>query len=158
MSDFIQKPEERLLALLQKISQLPITRNPDITTLSLPQTAMLTWVAHSPGVGVQDIAKGLGVTPPTVSVAARKLAQDGWLERRKDPEDRRTRPLYLTAKGEEAITQLDQHRAKMLESFLSGLAPDEQEQLINLLSRAIQAMEAKLEQRNLDTRPNKETA
>ena len=155
MSDLIKNPEERLLTLLQKLSQLPVMRNSDITPLSLPQTAMLNWVAHSPGVGVQEIAKVLGVTPPTVSVAIRKLVGDGWLERRQDPDDRRTRPLYLTAKGEEAISQLDQHRARMLEFFLSGLAPDEQEHLINLLSRAIQAMETKLEQHNTAVETNK---
>ena len=155
MSDFTQKPEERLLTQLQKISQLPITPNPGITPLSVPQVAMLSWVARSPGVGVQEIAKGLGVTPPTVSVAIRRLVHDGWLERRQDPDDRRTRPLYLTPKGEEAIIKINQHHAKMLEFFLSGLALDEQEQLINLLTRAIQAMETQLELQNYEVSSNK---
>ena len=130
-------------------------RKPDSLPLSPPQAAMLDWVAHSPGIGVQEIAKGIGVTPPTVSVAIRKLVRDGWIERRNDPDDRRARPLYLSDKGEEMIAQLHQHRAKMLQFFLSGLEPDEQEQLIDLLARAIQAMETKLRQHRADVETNK---
>jgi MarR family transcriptional regulator for hemolysin len=143
-----QDPSERLNALLQKLTKLPVTRQPAFTPLSLPQTAMLDWVARSPGIGVQEIAKGIGVTPPTVSVAIRRLVRDGWLARRQDPDDRRARPLYLTEKGEEIVAQFNQHRTQMLQFFLSGLAPEEQEQLIDLLARAINRMEAWMEKQN----------
>jgi DNA-binding MarR family transcriptional regulator len=107
----------------------------------MPQAAVLRWVARSPGCGVRDIAKGLHVTPPTISVGVRRLVEDGWLEQRSDPHDRRARPLYPTEKGQQYLNTLRQHHNRMLRIFLSGLSPDEQETLINLLGRAIAALE-----------------
>lgn len=110
--------------------------------LSAPQIALVSWVNRSPGCGVLDISKGLNVTPPTVSVAVRRLVQDGLLEQRSDPDDKRARPIYLTEKGTELVQALKVHRTQMLKVFLSGLSDEEKEQLICLLDRAVSAIEA----------------
>lgn len=136
------QPENQLLALLKRMGDLPMMKPPSESPLSMPQVAMLNWVAHSPGCGVRDIAKGLHVTPPTVSVGIRRLVQDGWLEQRSDPDDRRARPIFLTEKGVELVANFREHRTQMLKLFLSGLASNEQENLICLLDRAISALEA----------------
>jgi DNA-binding MarR family transcriptional regulator len=108
----------------------------------MPQVAMLNWVARSPGCGVRDIAQGLRVTPPTISVGVRRLVKDGWLEQRNDPDDRRARPLFLTDKGKGFVDIIHQHRMETIRLFLSGLSNVEQEQLICLLDRAIGALES----------------
>ncbi len=135
------QPENQMLALLKRMSDLPMMKPPSESPLSMPQVAMLNWVARSPGCGVRDLAKGLHVTPPTVSVGIRRLVRDGWLEQRSDPDDRRSRPIFLTEKGVELSETIREHRTQMLKLFLSGLAMDEQEQLIGLLDRAISALE-----------------
>ena len=145
------KPEERLHALLKHLAVLPLTRKPDSIPLSTPQIALLDWVARNPGIGVLEIAERLQVTPPTVSVAARRLVKAGWLEYQPDPHDRRAKNLFVTPKGEKIVAELLQHRSKMLQFFLSGLLPDEQKQLISLLERAIDQMEVKL--KALDQNP-----
>ena len=114
---------------------------PSESPLSMPQVTMLNWVARSPGCGVREIAQGLHVTPPTISVGVRRLIKDGWLEQKNDPDDRRSRPLFLTDKGEAFVDIIQQHRAQTIKSFLSGLSTNEQEQLISLLDRAINALE-----------------
>jgi DNA-binding MarR family transcriptional regulator len=141
MPDTLASPEERLLKLLQRMRAIPVLRPPDEFPLSMPQVAVLRWVARSPGCGVRDIAKGLHVTPPTISVGVRRLVEDGWLEQRSDPHDRRARPLYPTEKGQQYLGTLRQHHNRMLKVFLSGLSPEEQEILIDLLGRAITALE-----------------
>ncbi len=134
-------PEERLLKLLQRMRAIPVLRPPQESPLSMPQVAVLRWVAQFPGCGVRDIARGLHVTPPTISVSVRRLVEDGWLEQRSDPHDRRARPLYPTAQGRQYLEVLRKHHNRMLKIFLSGLTPDEQETLIDLLGRAITALE-----------------
>ena len=140
------QPENQMLVLLKRMSNLPMMKPPSESPLSIPQVAMLNWAARSPGCGVRDIAKGLHVTPPTISVGIRRLVKDGWVEQRSDPDDRRARPIFLTEKGAELVAIIKEHRTKMLELFLSGLARDEQEQLICLLDRAISALETAQQQ------------
>jgi len=138
----ITNPEDRLSNLLQRLSSIPIMMPPKESPLSMPQAMLVNWVARTPGCGVLDIAKGLNLTPPTVSVGIRKLVKSGWLEQREDPNDRRARPIYLTDKGQAFAAGMKAHRTDMLKQFLSGLTNDEQEQLICLLDRAVTALEA----------------
>ncbi|MFC1997485.1 MarR family winged helix-turn-helix transcriptional regulator [Chloroflexota bacterium] len=134
-------PENRMLDLLKRMSKLPVMKPPSESPLSMPQVTMLNWVARSPGCGVRDIAQGLHVTPPTVSVGIRRLIKDGWLEQKEDPDDRRARPLFVTEKGKAFVAIIQQHRTQTIKLFLSGLSTGEQEQLISLLDRAISALE-----------------
>jgi DNA-binding MarR family transcriptional regulator len=135
------QPENQMLALLKRMGKLPMMKPPSESPLSMPQVAMLNWVARHPGCGVREIAAGLHVTPPTVSVGVRRLVADGWLEQRNDPDDRRARPIFLTEKGSNLVNVIRDHRTLMLSQFLSGLTDDEQGQLIYLLDRAISALE-----------------
>jgi len=143
-------PENRLLALLRHMTSLPLLHGPKDVKLSPPAVALLTWIDRSPGCGVLDIAKGLRLAAPTISVGIRRLEKGGWLERRRDLQDRRARPLFLTSQGMAAMQQVRAHRTDMLKFFLSGLTSGEQEQLLDLLDRAITAMET-----NLVTGPEK---
>lgn len=135
------KPESRMLDLLKRMRELAILKPPGESPLSMPQITLLNWVAQSPGCGVREIAQGLHVTPPTISVGVRRLIRDGWLEQKNDPADRRARPLYLTEKGQGFIDAIQRHRSETIRLFLAGLSTTEQEQLITLLDRAIRALE-----------------
>jgi DNA-binding MarR family transcriptional regulator len=135
-------PEDRMMAVLQRMSAMPMMKPAKEFPLSAPQIALVSWVNRSPGCGVLDISKALNVTPPTVSVGVRRLVRDGWLEQRSDPDDKRARPIYLTDRGTELVNTLKEHRTLMLKVFLSGLNDEEKEQLICLLDRAVSAIEA----------------
>jgi DNA-binding MarR family transcriptional regulator len=134
-------PETRLLKLLGQLSTLSVMQLPEDIELSRPAISLLTWISSSPGCGVVDIARGLHLSPPTISVGIRRLIKGGWLERRHDPEDRRARPVYLTRKGKAFIKDLRAHQTKMFRIFLSGLSTEEQDQLISLLEQAISSLE-----------------
>jgi len=136
--------ENRLLSLLRHLGTLPLLHIPDDLGLSPPAVAQLSWVSRTPGCGVLDIAKGLRLAPPTVSVGIRRLVSAGLLEQRSDPNDLRVRPLFLTQQGEELVNRMRGHRTQMLKFFLSGLEEFEQEQLLELLERAVNEMERKL--------------
>jgi DNA-binding MarR family transcriptional regulator len=133
--------ETRLLNLLGQLSTLSVMQLPEDIELSRPAISLLTWISSSPGCGVVDIARGLHLSPPTISVGIRRLIKGGWLERRHDPEDRRARPVYLTRKGKAFIKDLRAHQIKMFRIFLSGLSTEEQDQLVRLLEQAISSLE-----------------
>jgi DNA-binding MarR family transcriptional regulator len=133
-------PEERFIDLLKQITEIPLTFLPDEIEISRSAVPLLMWVARTPGCGVLDIAKGLQLSPPTISVGIHRLVNDGWIERRKDPSDQRVRPLFLTSKGDAVVQQIRDHRKRVVRVFLAGLTPDEQQLFFSLMEKAVKAM------------------
>ena len=82
--------------------------------LTAGQILTLIEVALSPGTTVSNIGQRLGVQLSTVSRNADIVGTYGrqgkkglgLVERRPDPEDRRVKGLYLTAKGVRAVTRM----------------------------------------------------
>ena len=94
------KPEDRLAMLMQRLLKLRLAEIPRLDyDLSFSQMEILWFIIRSSKCRVQDIADGLGITPPTVSVALKRLEDAGWLERHPDPEDGRATRSTLTEKS-----------------------------------------------------------
>jgi len=132
--------EERFFELMKMVRKLGLDTHPlENVPVSPAQMALLDFVAVYPGCGVQDIAKGLGLTPPTVSVGVRKLEESGLVERKPNPIDGRSLQFFLTRRGQLLQRQIqDSHRNK-IRRLLSGLTPQEQEMLLGLLEKALSA-------------------
>jgi len=142
MVDVSLPAEDRFLELLHRLRRVGQGLPPfEDVQLTPPQLILLDWIAGSPGCGVQEIAAGLGLTPPTVSVRVRRLEEAGLLERRPDPRDRRAVRLFLTAQGEALHRRAQDFRRRKIRRLLAGLTPQEQETLLDLLERAISAAE-----------------
>lgn len=135
-------PEERFVDLIKQFAHIPLMFLPDDIELSSSAVPLLMWVSRSPGCGVLDIAKGLQLSPPTISVGIHRLVKGGWLERRQDPQDQRLRPLYLTAKGNEVVCRVKAHRIRIVRIFLAGLTSEEQQLLYALMEKAVNRMTA----------------
>lgn len=138
------KPEDRLVRFMQRMVKLRLAEMPRLDyDLSFSQMEMLWFIKEAPNCRVQDIADGLGITPPTVSVALRRLEEAGWLERHPDPGDGRVTCSSLTEKSVEMLQRVQMAQNRGVERFLAGLTADEKEQLINLLEKAIASAEAR---------------
>ena len=109
-----------------------------------PQLALLDWLAASPDCGVGDVATGLGLTAPTVSVGVRRLEKAGLLERKPDPKDGRAIRLSLTAQGHALQEQAHAFRREKMRCVLAGLTTEEAETLVALLERAVSTAEETL--------------
>jgi len=134
--------EERLLAPFDRLRRIALGENPlEDSGVTGPQLTLLQRVAASPGCGIQELADGLGLTAPTVSVAVRRLEDAGLLERQPDPADGRAVRLFLTGQGQAMQQRAQTFRLNKMRRLLSGLAPEEQEQLLSLLERAMDAAE-----------------
>lgn len=134
---------ERLLALFNRLRRIALGHNPlEGTGVTGSQLALLDRIAASPGCGIQEIADGLGLTAPTVSVGVRRLEEAGLLERQPDPADGRAVRLFLTDRGRALQQQARTFRLDKMRWLLAGLTLQEQEMLLALLERAIDAAEA----------------
>lgn len=101
---------ERMIRLLEKMKGLGMKQgllsNID---LSLSQFSMLIFVARMPGCRANEVADAMGLSAATVSVALRKLEDEGWISRKEDPDDKRASRLGLTEKGEQMKTRMLEH-------------------------------------------------
>lgn len=61
--------------------------------------AALNLVGHAPGLRIDDLASGLGLSHPGTVRLVDRLAADGLLERRSSTSDRRAVELHLTVAG-----------------------------------------------------------
>jgi len=134
--------QERLLELFERMRQFALGHNPlEDSGVTMPQLTLLDSVARAPGCGLQELADGLGLTAPTVSVGMRRLEQAGLLERQADPADGRAIRLFLSARGQALQQEAHTFRLDKMRRLLAGLAPEEQETLLALLERAVDAAE-----------------
>lgn len=135
---------EAFLALMNRLRKLGMGSPSSGTALVSPaQMALLDWIAASDGCGVQDIADGLNLTPPTVSVGVRRLEEAGLLKRKSHPQDKRAVQFFLTAKGQSLQQQSQDFRRQKLELILSGLTQQERDTLLELLAKALQTAESR---------------
>ncbi len=134
--------EERFLNLMKRVRKLGLDTNVCMDESVTPaQVTILEWIAASPGCGVQEIADGLGLTPPTVSVGVRKLEESGLVERKPNPSDKRSVQFSLTEQGQNLQEKIQVAHRRKFQRLLAGLNTQEQETLLQLLERAIQTAE-----------------
>jgi MarR family transcriptional regulator for hemolysin len=139
-----KKPEDRLASLMRRLLKLRFVEVPRLDyDLSISQMEILLFVQGSEKCRVQDIADGLGITPPSVSVALQRLERGGWLERHPDPEDRRASCSALTKKSRQMMGRVKDAQHRGVEQFLMGLTADEKNRLVDLLEKAITSAEGR---------------
>ena len=141
MFDNIQEAD-RFLHLMDRLRRLGRGIPPPIEAQISPSLlSLVEYAAESPGCGVQEMAKGLNLATPTVSIGAQKLEEAGLVERQSDPQDGRAVRLFLTPEGHDLHQRTSNYRRQKFERLLAGLTPQEQETLLGLLEKALNAAE-----------------
>lgn len=72
-----------------------------------------------------DLAVDLDLEPITVARLVDKLEASGFLERRRDPADRRAHRLYLLPGAAPILHELEGEAEKLLQDAVTGLSADE---------------------------------
>jgi len=137
--DMAEEPSDRFITLMMRLRRLAPEQAAQISPSAM---AIIDFVASEPYCGVKDVARGLEVSAPTVSVAVRQLEDAGLIARRAHPHDGRAVQLFLTPRGQEIYEQTYLSRRQVFERLLAGLSEDEQEIMLNLLSKALDDYEA----------------
>ncbi|MFF9814920.1 MarR family winged helix-turn-helix transcriptional regulator [Streptomyces sp. NPDC014006] len=88
------------------------------------QLALLRHVGAHEGVTVRQAAEALLIKPNNVSALVTQLTEQGLLERRPDPADKRVAHLHLTGTARARITEVDAlmgaHLARALRNLTDG--------------------------------------
>jgi DNA-binding MarR family transcriptional regulator len=103
--------------------------------LTLPQCKVLGQLSRNEGISQAQLAELTITDPMTLVRTLDRMQQDGWVERRPDPADRRAHRLYLREPARPIVARMwklaDQARAELLAIF----KPQEREQLVELIER-----------------------
>jgi DNA-binding MarR family transcriptional regulator len=85
--------------------------------LSPPHAGILRTIASEPGSSQQALSGRLGVLPSRVVAHVDELEARGYVERRRNPDDRRLHALYLTTSGKRLMQKIStlarQHERRM---------------------------------------------
>ncbi|MFJ8823713.1 MarR family winged helix-turn-helix transcriptional regulator [Streptomyces sp. NPDC102467] len=97
--------------------------------------AVLTLLKRYGDMRMSRLAELLAVDMSVASRHVAHTADRGWIERRPDPADKRSRILTLTAEGHERMEDLNVRTTELLAERLSDWSDDEVNQLITLMTR-----------------------
>lgn len=94
----------RLNVLSRKVSRLYNNRCL-VNGITAAQSFVIFDVMDHPGTSVKDIAARVQLDSPAVTGLIDRLAKEDLVERRDDPNDRRSLKIYLTNKGKDLAEQ-----------------------------------------------------
>jgi DNA-binding MarR family transcriptional regulator len=103
--------------------------------LTRPQWQVLSLLHRRPGLSQSELAEMLEVERATAGRMIDRLQQKGWVQRRRDPADRRTWRLHLTAEAEAVQAGMGGIAAEMIDDAMATLHPGEREALAEMLGR-----------------------
>jgi DNA-binding MarR family transcriptional regulator len=103
--------------------------------LTRAQCRILGYLARNEGINQAGLADLLEIKPMTLVRQIDRMEEDGWVERRHDPSDRRARRLVLTEKARPILARiLDLSNEVRTEAF-AGLGDADGQLLIEILRR-----------------------
>jgi DNA-binding MarR family transcriptional regulator len=103
---------------------LPITRR---------QASVVLYVARNEGVSQTEVATWLDLEPIALVRMLDKLNEEGLVERRAHPTDRRVRTLWLTPAARPVVTQIIAINKTIREEAFAGMAVHARETVIDIL-------------------------
>ncbi|NGY03982.1 MarR family winged helix-turn-helix transcriptional regulator [Solimonas terrae] len=135
------QPDARKRAIGRKLTVISrqlwqqFDQNMQSTGVSRAKWGLIAAVSRSPGATQRAIAAMLQVTEVTAGRMVDRLCEDGLLERRENPQDRRGYCVYLTPAARPLLDQIGQAATVYEAEAFAGLSQDELAQLEALLDR-----------------------
>ena len=101
--------------------------------ISRAQWAVLIRIERTEGLKQSELAELLDLQPISLTRLLDRLADNGLIERRADPNDRRANRLYLTAAAKPLLARLTELGGDMMETVLDGLDEKSIERMLKQL-------------------------
>ena len=105
--------------------------------LTPPHAGILRAIAAEPGRSQQALSGELGLLPSRVVAYVDELEDRGYVERRRNPDDRRLHALHLTASGKKVIGkigELGRQHDRLLTAGLDAQQRDTVRQLLAIMA------------------------
>lgn len=115
--------------------QRALERVLDDAGLTLPQFDVLANLGMSEGITQQELAERLLVSKGNVCGVLDRMESAGLVQRKPDPEDRRTNRLHLTRQGRSALRKAFPAHLGLIREWFGAISATEQQKLTQLLAR-----------------------
>jgi DNA-binding MarR family transcriptional regulator len=106
--------------------------------MTLAQWRTIAAIRDNEGATQRRVAAIIEVGDVTAGRLIDRLQEQGWVERRPDPDDRRVFRLYLSPNADPLIDRLGRLGADEERCAFDGFTEEEKDQLGNLLARVIE--------------------
>ncbi|MFE0755557.1 MarR family winged helix-turn-helix transcriptional regulator [Inquilinus sp. NPDC058860] len=129
------KPLVSLYTLIKDLDQLLRRRFEERVRaagldLTRPQYRVLLFIDRNPGITQARLAEMLDVEKMTVTGLVDRMEKRGWVERRRDPRDRRAHALHLLPPARPIVQQLDAMIAQWQDDYSARLPAEVMARLI----------------------------
>jgi DNA-binding MarR family transcriptional regulator len=114
---------------------------PEALGMNIKQVAMLAALRDQGELPQTSLCDMMKATQNTVVTWLNELEDAGFVQRIRDPEDRRKHNVGLTDKGTQALEHAETELRRLEDETLQGLTADERAQLRKLLAKALDALD-----------------
>jgi DNA-binding MarR family transcriptional regulator len=126
------------MGLLSQLSRVAYRRaTEDVLGIKLKQLITLEILARNEGCLQQELGASLMVDPNNCVLLLNELDDHGFVERQRDPQDRRRHIVVITPAGMKALKKAEAKLEALEGEVLANLDPAERQQLRGLLARAM---------------------
>jgi MarR family transcriptional regulator, transcriptional regulator for hemolysin len=124
-----------LMRDVSRLSAKRFARYAQELELTLPQCKVLAHLSRNEGISQARLAELTETDPMTLVRTLDRMQQDGWIERRPDPIDRRAHCLFLLEAARPIVERIWNIAEQTRNEALVALSQAEREQLVQLLER-----------------------
>lgn len=131
ISDLLMEMFNDILRVEHKVIE-----SDDLMPLSMSELHIIEAVGNDDGNSIMsDIARKLHITLPTLTAAADRLEDKGYVQRSRSTTDRRRVSVVLTEEGKLAFERHAAFHKMMVDAFMSGLERTKQPELMDSMAR-----------------------
>jgi DNA-binding MarR family transcriptional regulator len=105
--------------------------------IKLRQVMLLSYLRAGAPALQQQLCESLWLDPNNCVLLLNEMEDMGYVERRRDPADRRRHVVDLTDEGRKALERAERAQEEIGDELLSALSDDERATLRSLLSRVV---------------------
>jgi DNA-binding MarR family transcriptional regulator len=137
-----KQPAPNSMVLIPRLSKQIMRRSdPELLGMDLRLLMALSFLGDHDGAPQQELVDALCMDAKNVVLLLNELEDSEYLERRRDPEDRRRHRVHITPAGRDALERAGRSQEAIEDEVLRGLDAEERATLWNLLAKALHAVE-----------------
>ncbi|MGN6188580.1 MAG: MarR family winged helix-turn-helix transcriptional regulator [Conexibacter sp.] len=126
------------MVLLTRLAKVVFRRSdPQRLGMSMRWFVGLSFLDDHDGAPQQALGEALCIDANNLVLLLNELEGAGYVERRRDPLDRRRHLVHITAKGRRALDRAERAQERVEDEVLATLSAEERETLRELLARAL---------------------
>ena len=143
MNPVTQPPQTTgTMGLLSQLNRVVYRRaTEEVLGIKLKQLIALEILARNEGCLQQELGATLMVDPNNCVLLLNELDDHGYVERRRDPQDRRRHIVVITPSGVKALHKAEAKLEALEGEVLANLDAADREQLRDLLARAMEGQD-----------------